>query len=179
MAAGVHSPLARDPGALTVAEIAAGPRDQARELNVRCNVREVVDQYRGAIERAELLVIDLRGNEGGSAFVTNVFMPYLVTPEKRSPRYLEAGGSAVLSSPDNIDYFGRMSWAPEGLVARLQASPGELVPYLDAPDSTETPVDTATARRIAAAAIQRGHDGEVGGAYVSEGIQPSARRPRR
>ncbi len=47
--AGVHSPLARDPGALTPGELETGPRDQARSLNVRCNVREVVDQYRAGV----------------------------------------------------------------------------------------------------------------------------------
>ncbi len=49
VAAGVHSPLARDPGALTPAELATGPRDQARALDVTCNVRERVDQYRGGL----------------------------------------------------------------------------------------------------------------------------------
>ncbi len=49
VAAGVHSPLARDPGALTPAELASGPRDQARTLDVVCNVREEVDQYRGGV----------------------------------------------------------------------------------------------------------------------------------
>jgi iron complex outermembrane receptor protein len=49
VAAGVHSPLARDPGALTPSELDSGPRDQARSLNVRCNVREVVDQYRAGV----------------------------------------------------------------------------------------------------------------------------------
>ncbi|HEX7034978.1 MAG TPA: TonB-dependent receptor [Pseudomonadales bacterium] len=49
VAAGVHSPQAQDPGALTPAELAAGPRDQARELNVICDVDESVDQYRGGV----------------------------------------------------------------------------------------------------------------------------------
>jgi iron complex outermembrane recepter protein len=49
VAAGVHSPQARDPGALTPAELDAGPRDQARGLNVICDVDESVDQYRGGV----------------------------------------------------------------------------------------------------------------------------------
>lgn len=49
VAAGVHSPRARDPGALTPTELASGPPSQARSLNVRCNVREKVDQYRGGV----------------------------------------------------------------------------------------------------------------------------------
>ncbi len=47
--AGVHSPRARDPGALTPAELASGPRTQARALNVQCNVDEQVDQLRGGV----------------------------------------------------------------------------------------------------------------------------------
>lgn len=49
VAAGVHSPRAQDPGALTPDELAAGPRDQARSLNVICDVDESVDQYRGGV----------------------------------------------------------------------------------------------------------------------------------
>lgn len=49
VAAGVHSPLARDPGALNPTELANGPRTQARQLNVACNVREIVDQYRAGV----------------------------------------------------------------------------------------------------------------------------------
>jgi iron complex outermembrane receptor protein len=49
VAAGVHSPRAQDPGALTPSELDAGPRDRARELNVVCDVDEAVDQYRGGV----------------------------------------------------------------------------------------------------------------------------------
>lgn len=90
----------------------------------------LVEQYRGALGRAETLIIDVRGNEGGSTFVTDVFLPFLVTEEKRPARYLADGASAVLSSPDNIAYFGRAGWAPAGLVARLEAAgPGGIVPF--------------------------------------------------
>ncbi|KGE02871.1 TonB-dependent receptor family protein [Pseudohaliea rubra] len=46
---------ARDPGALTPAELAEGPRDRARQLNVDCGVRETADQYRtGVVLRKSL-----------------------------------------------------------------------------------------------------------------------------
>ena len=91
----------------------------------------LVEQFRGALARAETLIIDLRGNEGGSTFVTNVFLSYLETSEKRPPRYLAEGEMAVLSTPDNIAYFERLSWAPAGLVERLRRQPGLLVPFED------------------------------------------------
>jgi hypothetical protein len=95
-------------------------------------LRSLVEQYRGALQRAETLIIDLRGNEGGSTFVTDVLMPYLVTPDKRPARYLADGASAVLAAADNIVYFERASWAPAGLVARLRAAePGTIVAFAD------------------------------------------------
>ncbi|MEQ9003735.1 MAG: TonB-dependent receptor [Pseudomonadales bacterium] len=57
VAGGVHSPKAEDPGALTPAELAAGPRDRARAANVQCRVDEQVDQLRGGI------VVDKSFNE--------------------------------------------------------------------------------------------------------------------
>ncbi|HUP19222.1 MAG TPA: S41 family peptidase [Gemmatimonadota bacterium] len=113
-------------------------------------LRALVEQYRAALERSETLVIDLRGNEGGSAFVTNVLVPFLATPEKRPPRYLAEGESAVLSTPDNIAYFERQSWSPARLVERLRAAPGSLVPFQDpdpaAPAESVEPPDRATPR---------------------------------
>lgn len=107
-------------------------------------LRALVEQYRGALGRAETFIIDLRGNEGGSTFVTNVLMPFLVTPEKRTASYLAGGESAVLASPDNVAYFKRTSWAPEGLVARLEAAnPGTVVPFADpVPDDQSSGEET-------------------------------------
>ena len=55
---GVDKPEARDPGALTPAEVAVGPTSRPRQLNVDCSVRESVAQYRGG------LVLD-KSFEGG------------------------------------------------------------------------------------------------------------------
>ncbi|MHA7817131.1 MAG: TonB-dependent receptor family protein [Pseudohaliea sp.] len=40
---------ARDPGALTPAELAEGPRDRARQNSIDCGVRETADQYRTGV----------------------------------------------------------------------------------------------------------------------------------
>jgi hypothetical protein len=143
-----RAPTARTVGAATVVFHVPShlPSHAAR-------LRGLVEQYRGALERTETLIIDLRGNEGGSTFVTNALMPFLVTPEKYPARYLAGGASAVLASADNIAYFERASWAPAGLVARLYAAePGTVVPFADpAPDDGEpgegaSSIETATAR---------------------------------
>ena len=79
--AGVHSPLARDPGALTPAELESGPRDQARSLNVRCNVREVVDQYRAGVvvakDFSEAHSVKLRGYGLTRDFDGNLPCPFV------------------------------------------------------------------------------------------------------
>jgi hypothetical protein len=107
-------------------------------------LRSLVEQYRGALQRAETLIIDLRGNEGGSTFVTDVLMPFLVTPDKRPARYLADGASAVLASADNIAYFERASWAPAGLVARLRAAePGSVVAFADPPHADREAAENA------------------------------------
>jgi len=92
----------------------------------------LVDQFRGALARADNLIIDLRGNEGGSSTVTRVLMPFLVTAERRPARYLGDGSSAVLASEDNAKAFAGMNWVPAGLAARVRdAEPGSLVPFAD------------------------------------------------
>ncbi|HEX6307516.1 MAG TPA: S41 family peptidase [Longimicrobiales bacterium] len=107
-------------------------------------LRALVEQYRGALARAETLIIDLRGNEGGSTFVTDVFMPFLITADQQPHGYLAGGAPAVLAAPDNIAYFERMSWAPPGLVQRLrQAEPGTLVPFADPADADPEPARAA------------------------------------
>lgn len=109
-------------------------------------LQALVEQYRGALERAELLVIDLRGNEGGSAFVTDVFLPFLMGPELRPARYTSDGAAAVLASEDNARYFERVGWAPSGLVARIQAAePGTLVPFADPGGEDDPPPATGPA----------------------------------
>jgi hypothetical protein len=168
-----RAPTARTVGATTVVFHVPShlPSHAAR-------LRGLVEQYRGALERAENLIIDLRGNEGGSTFVTNVLMPFLVTQEKHPARYLAGGASAVLASADNIAYFERASWAPAGLVARLQAAePGAVVPFADpAPDDAQaregaTSTDSATAHPSNVAILTDAMTVSAAEAFVIQAMQ--------
>jgi hypothetical protein len=102
----------------------------------------LVDQYRGALARADNLIIDLRGNEGGSTSVTNALLPFLAGRDTLPRRYLAEGSPAVIAAEANAAAFERMGWAPRGLAARLRAaSAGTLVPFADPPDSAGTTAD--------------------------------------
>ena len=106
-------------------------------------VDSLVRAHRRELERAEFLLIDLRGNEGGGAFTTAALFPYMVGPGLAPARhpYRE---SVMLSSPDQIAYAGRAFGSPtsefvQRLVAALRAAPGELVPLY--PDPAAAPAD--------------------------------------
>lgn len=91
-----------------------------------------VQRHREALEAAATLIIDLRGNEGGSSTATNALMPFLAGGGHAPARYHAEGEAAVLASADNLAYFRRQNWAPPGLVERLErAAPGTLVPFAD------------------------------------------------
>jgi iron complex outermembrane receptor protein len=72
---------ARDPGALTPAELAAGPPSRARSTNVNCNVRETADQYRlGAVVRkafGDAHELRVRGYVLGREFDANLPCPFV------------------------------------------------------------------------------------------------------
>ncbi|HWP43610.1 MAG TPA: hypothetical protein VNO14_10270, partial [Blastocatellia bacterium] len=114
-------------------------------------LNRLVEQFRERIFSAENLIVDIRGNEGGSSWMTRSLMPFIVTKSKRPAR--KAGRPVVLSSPDNIAYFERMraqGWVPARLVERMRANPGKVVPFND-PDSSDAkpqigPEETATPR---------------------------------
>ena len=96
------------------------------------------------LSRADRMIIDLRGNEGGSSFMTEFIEPFLSTKEDR-PDPFPSDRSMMLSSDDQITYaqqsFGSDTSAfVRSLVARLRGAPGELVP-LDDPSAPPKPVD--------------------------------------
>src|SRR5262249_29938272 len=85
-------------------------------------LKELVERFADRIAKAEVLVVDVRGDEGGSTWTTNVLMPYLATATERPRRYWRGGAPVVLSSPDNVGYFERATgdgWVPAGLLARM------------------------------------------------------------
>jgi hypothetical protein len=102
-----------------------------------------------------LLIVDLRGNEGGSSSTTFPLEPLIVTTDGDSLLEWE-GEPVVMASPENRQYFERMAeqgWVPRGLVRRIEAHPGELVPFEDPPAEGEAgegeSADTANAAEAA------------------------------
>jgi hypothetical protein len=82
-----------------------------------------------AIAGARLLIIDIRGNEGGSSGFTHPLRPYYYA-EPLEP--VPAGRvPVVLASADNRRYFegwGSSAFV-QALLARMEQAPGELVPF--------------------------------------------------
>lgn len=89
-----------------------------------------------ALRGAERLILDLRGNEGGSAGTSDALIPYVVTDGQAPPPLLVQAAARMLSSPDQIAY-AHQSFGPDtsafvrGLLARMQAAPGTLVSLFD------------------------------------------------
>jgi hypothetical protein len=103
------------------------------------------------LERAERLIIDLRGNEGGSSATSNALLPYIMSDSLR-PSPLHEGEPMMLSSPDQIAYATRFFAGPAGadssprlqrLLARMRENPGALVPLLDSGESVPRPPSVA------------------------------------
>ena len=102
----------------------------------------LVERAQPRLATARTLIIDFRGNEGGSSGTTNVLAPFLISAIKDTKTPPDPGDPAVLSSPDNITYFARaqsQGWVPKGLLERLREAPGRVVPFLDAPKPTSPP----------------------------------------
>lgn len=93
-----------------------------------------------AVRAADKLIVDLRGNEGGASFTSNVLRPFIQTRQPRRSPY-DGDTAVMLSSPDQIAYarrgFGSDTSAfVRELIARLEARPGELVPLPESGTST-------------------------------------------
>lgn len=90
------------------------------------------------LKSAPRLIVDLRGNEGGSSGMTESLMPYLLTAGPPVPNTFRQ--MVMLSSPDQIAY-ARRAFGPDSIaenkrrIARLEANPGKLVPIVDTLDS--------------------------------------------
>lgn len=100
----------------------------------------LVAQHRAELGSADRLIIDLRGNEGGGSFMTNNLEPFISLKEEL-PNPFPTNRPLMLSSDDQIAY-ARRAFGPDttafvrGLLDRLRASPGELVPVNDPADTS-------------------------------------------
>lgn len=100
------------------------------------NYRQVLEDLLKAnherILASENLIIDLRGNSGGSRF-DDLLAPYILTGEFRvnEPNF-------VFASKDNLQYFKYLSRLSAGLgkrlapvLERMEANPNKVVPYFE------------------------------------------------
>lgn len=104
----------------------------------------LVAEFADRLRAAGTLIVDLRGNEGGSSGMTGALMPYIGSADRRTPRYGSDTGSVIRSSPDNIAYVERVlseGWLPRDLADRMRAAPGALV-HIPAPPQAALPAST-------------------------------------
>jgi hypothetical protein len=111
----------------------------------------IVTKNHDAILAAPRMIIDIRGNEGGSSWVTDTVLPFIMSNVKR-PAHVPPDDPQMLSSPDNITYVQRRpenisndSLSIVRLLSRLAASPGALVPIADPLDHVRDSTDSVNA----------------------------------
>ncbi|MCC7002065.1 MAG: hypothetical protein IT357_07905 [Gemmatimonadaceae bacterium] len=98
-----------------------------------------------AIRARGLLIIDLRGNEGGSSQMSRALHPYISMPT-RQPTPYDAGVPVMLSSSAQVAYARRAfgsdtSTFVRALLRRMEAALGQLVPIEDPPSAP--PIDAS------------------------------------
>jgi hypothetical protein len=138
-----------DPGRPTLVE-----RDGALVLSIpshdpddRPALDSLLASHRPELMRAGRLIVDLRGNDGGSSTTTAALLPYIATDSQRPPylpgrsREPDAGKGLMLSSPDQIAYAVRVLMGGDTtdpsarrFLERMRAHPGSLVPFADTLD---------------------------------------------
>jgi Peptidase family S41 len=120
--------------------------------------------HRDELSKADRLIVDLRGNEGGSSLMTDYLNPFIQLKEERPSPY-PTDRPLMLSSDDQIAYARRAFGAEttafvRSLVERMRAHPGELVPVNDpsAPPKRPDPRDwvVSTGPRAVGVLIDRG-----------------------
>ena len=104
----------------------------------------LIERFAEELEESERLVIDLRANQGGSSWMSDPLLPYLV--DGGTPAPYDGREPVMLSSPAQIRYarraFGSDTTAfVRRLVRSLEESPGELVPLYA--DTAPPPADPA------------------------------------
>jgi hypothetical protein len=95
----------------------------------------LVSEHRAALRNAALVIIDLRGNEGGGSLTTRALHPYIVSADLRPTPY-DSGRPAALAGPELLEYVRRLGGdrpnrTVQRLIARMEASPGKFVPAYD------------------------------------------------
>jgi hypothetical protein len=119
-------------------------------------------RHRDDLQHADRLIVDVRGNEGGSSWITDDLLRYVASEHKRVTPF-DSGEAVMLSSPDQITYakraFGSDTSAfVRSLVKRLTDHPGELVPLYapGTPKEPEPPDSVIVGPRRVGVLIDRG-----------------------
>jgi len=107
------------------------------------SLQVIAEEHRDDIIGADLLVVDLRGNNGGSSSAIAPLDPFIMTHENRDDYAVDPYSPVLLSSPDTVAYYSRIvDQMPPGLerdvfadlVRRLEENPASLQPMLTHPD---------------------------------------------
>jgi hypothetical protein len=94
-------------------------------------LKQLVDREWDRLAQARTVIIDLRGNEGGSSLVGAPLLPFVWSEAKLAP---DSATPVVIASARNNEFWARASWAPRGLTDRLRAQQaGSLVTFSDEP----------------------------------------------
>jgi hypothetical protein len=99
-------------------------------------LERLIAEHLEPLRAAPLIIVDLRGNEGGGAQTSDPLAPFYESA-KTQPRRAYSGREAVVSSPDQIKYFQERvrnmqpgsAWEKRfaALVERMQREPGKVV----------------------------------------------------
>lgn len=125
---------------------------------------------RDVLLNADRLVVDLRGNEGGSSTMTAALLPYLASDGQRPPYLPDRGGhpdggkGVMLSSPDQVAFAIRMMGgdttdpSAHRFLERMRAAPGGFAPFADSldPPSVPHPVTPVYGPRRVGILVDRG-----------------------
>lgn len=103
-------------------------------------IDSLVGAHADAISVRPLLIVDLRGNEGGGSGTTRAFNPYVAGASRRTTPY-ESGTAVMLASPSQLAYAKRLvggdtSAASRRFLQRLETETGSLVPLDGFPADT-------------------------------------------
>ena len=130
----------------------------------------LLEARRDLLLHSDRLIVDLRGNEGGSSLMTTALMPYIVSDSQRPPYFrdrsdqADRGKGVMLSSPDQITYaIGMMGGdttdpSARRFLERMRASPGGFAPFADTldPPSPAHPVTPVYGPRRVGILVDRG-----------------------
>jgi hypothetical protein len=94
------------------------------------------------ISKRSLLIVDLRGNEGGASFMSRALDPYVASTVRLATPF-DSGAAVMLSSPAQIAYARRFMGSDtspyvRSLVSRMEANPGALVSMDESPSTAST-----------------------------------------